>query len=200
MANWQDFVFRFRWQIAALLIGLILAAAGLFLHFYIGSQTDFEIVSVEDSNNKSSFGSNLVVEVSGAVNYPGVFELPNGARIEDALKKAGGLSDSANKNWVEKYLNRASLLVDGQKIYIPGASNELNNDLNPQEVVSSQKTGIVNINTATSKELESLHGIGPVYAQKIIDNRPYSNVNELLVKKVLPQKIYDNNKDKMTVY
>jgi len=200
MANWQDFLFRFRWQIAALLIGLILVASGLFLHFYTGSQTDFEIVSVENSSDKSSFSSNLVVEVSGAVNSPGVFELPSGARIEDALKKAGGLSDSVNKNWVEKYLNRASLLVDGQKIYIPDVGDEPNNYLNPQEVISAQKTGTVNINTATSKELEGLHGIGPVYAQKIIDNRPYSNVNELLVKKVLPQKIYDNNKEKMTVY
>jgi len=97
-------------------------------------------------------------------------------------------------------LNRASLLIDGQKIYIPDASDETNNDLNPQKVISVQKTGVVNINTANSKELEGLHGIGPVYTQKIIDNKPYSNVNELLVKKVLPQKIYDNNKDKMTVY
>jgi len=85
--DWQDFAFRFRWQIAALLMGLILVAAALFLHFYVEIQTDFEIVGIENSNNKSSLNSILVVEVSGAVNYPGVFELPTGARIEDALKK-----------------------------------------------------------------------------------------------------------------
>ena len=63
-----------------------------------------------------------------------------------------------------------------------------------------QGSGLIDINTASQEELESLWGIGPVYAQNIIEQRPYSNVEELLTKKVIRSDIYEKNKDKLTVY
>ena len=201
MTNLEDLVFRFRWQIAMLLFGFIIAACGVFLTIN-KDEAKFEVVSGEDPLvNKDT----IVVEVSGAVNNSGVFEVASSARVEDVLAKAGGLSSDANTNWTDKYLNRAAYVTDGQKIYIPSQS-ELLSDNNPvggqsgSEVLSSESVSIVNINNASIQELEALKGIGPVYAQKIIDNRPYSSVEELLVKKAVSQKIYDENYNLLTVY
>jgi competence protein ComEA len=58
---------------------------------------------------------------------------------------------------------------------------------------------LININTASASELESLWGIGPVYAQNIIEHRPYSKVEELLEKKVLKENVYERNKSLLTV-
>jgi competence protein ComEA len=214
MTNWQDLVYRFRWQIALLLVGIILAAGGIFLG--LGkNEPEFEIV--ESGRQAVSSTANLIVEVSGAVGNPGVYELSGEARIEDAIKAAGGISSDAATNWIERYLNRAAFVTDGQKIYIPARhasqgdaggpwqSEEVSDNTSDGyqsglEGASAGLGGVVNINTASQSELESLHGIGPVYAQKIIDNRPYSDVNELLVKKVVTQKIYEDNKDLLTVY
>ena len=64
----------------------------------------------------------------------------------------------------------------------------------------SESEKLININTASQKELESLWGIGPVYAQNIIEHRPYSKVDELIEKKILKTNVYDRNKDTLTVY
>jgi len=198
--NLEEFIFRFRWQIVLLLVGLALAAGGVFLALQTKTPK-FEII--EDQNIDSQ--GSVVVEVSGAVNSPGVYELSSQDRIDDAISAAGGLSPEADRTWVEKYLNKASYVVDGQKIYIPSQSEEAsaNNqegDKSISSVLNSQIEGTINVNTASGTELEELKGIGPVYAQKIIDNRPYSSVEELLMKKVITQKIYDANRELLTVY
>ena len=131
--------------------------------------------------------------------------MPQGARVEDALVLAGGVSVDADRDWMEKVLNRASKLTDGQKIFIPKQSEVLSakNDEDIKTYQSqntNQGSGLININTASKEELESLWGIGPVYAQNIIEQRHYSNVEELLTKKVIRSDIYERNKDKLTVY
>jgi len=203
MTNAEELVYRLRLPLALLLVGLILAAGGVFLALNKNNQPEFEIVSGTEVKGENA-GVNIV-EVSGEVNSPGVYELPAGARVEDALMVAGGLSSDANTDWVEKYLNRAANVIDGQKIYIP-SQTETTSDNNPAGEQSGSlapsggSSEFVNINTASKSELEELYGIGPVYAQKIIDNRPYSSVEELLVKKVITQKIYDDNKHLLTIY
>ena len=203
MTNAEELVYRLRLPLALLLVGLILAAGGRFLALNKNNQPEFEIVSGTEVKGENA-GVNIV-EVSGEVNSPGVYELPAGARVEDALMVAGGLSSDANTDWVEKYLNRAANVVDGQKIYVPSQSdsstdNNYGMGQSESQPPSQEISGLVNINTASRAELEELRGIGPVYAQKIIDNRPYSSVEELLVKKVITQKIYDDNKHLLTIY
>jgi len=203
MTNAEELVYRLRLPLALLLVGLILAAGGVFLALNKNNQPEFEIVSGTEVKGENA-GVNIV-EVSGEVNSPGVYELPAGARVEDALMVAGGLSSDANTDWVEKYLNRAANVVDGQKIYVPSQSdsstdNNYGMGQSESQPPSQEISGLVNINTASRAELEELRGIGPVYAQKIIDNRPYSSVEELLVKKVITQKIYDDNKHLLTIY
>jgi len=199
MTNAEEIVYRFRFQIAFLLIGFLAAAFGLFL--FNKNEPAFEVVGEEQQDGKTA----LVIEVSGAVESPGVYEMPANSRVEDALLKAGGISEGADTNWVEKYLNKASFVADGQKIYVPSQSeassaNNVGGDQGDSNVLGSASGSFININTASQEVLESLKGIGPVYAQKIIDNRPYSDVSELLVKKAVTQKIYDDNYERFSVY
>ena len=126
---------------------------------------------------------------------PGVYELEGGKRINDALVAAGGLAAGADREWVEKNINRSSLLIDGQKIYIPRQQQK---QLGGQ--AAEVKSNLININTASESQLDTLSGIGPVTAGKIINNRPYSQIEELTSKKVVSQKVFDQIKDKITAY
>jgi len=129
----------------------------------------------KDSDTKSS--ANIRVEITGAVKNPGLYNLGKGAIVEDLISKAGGLSDSVNKTTFSEQINRAEILSDGQKVVIPQTNNETaasqqiagastTSSTNSQN--SSTKT---NINSATLAQLDSLPGIGPTYAQRIIDYR-----------------------------
>ncbi len=107
------------------------------------------------------------VHVAGAVEQPGVYTLPEGATVQDAIQAASGEKEnSASQN-----LNLASILTDGQRIYIPSSeeiSQSFESDLRSIEIID---TSLININTATKSELEALPGIGPVLAQAILDYR-----------------------------
>ena len=127
----------------------------------------------------------IYVYVAGEVNNPSVVELEEGQRVADAIEKAGGLTDSGEI----KNINLAYKLQDGEKLYIPSLdevmeSEEENtnidyitsgiNDGENQKNNNSESNidnGLVNINTATQTELETLDGIGPSTAKKIIDYR-----------------------------
>lgn len=188
--DWQDLMYRFRWQISFLLVGLILAAGGLYLTLGYSNKPAVEIVGADENN--SGF---LVVEAAGEVNSPGVYRMPAESRIDDVIVQAGGVTGEADMAWVEKNLNRAAHVTDGQKIYIPPVG-----DQNVTEVLSQQTQQLVNINEASQSELEELSGIGPVYAQKIIENRPYSSVNDLSVKNIIPEKTYESIKNSLSVF
>jgi len=137
------------------------------------------------------------VDVGGAVEKPGVYELVKGARVKDALVAAGGLSQEAEREYLERVINMAEEIEDGQKIYIPRKGSNAGEVLGGS---TSNLDGLININTAGKSELDTLWGIGSARAQNIIDNRPFSKVNELLTKGVLPENVYEEIKDKVSVY
>ena len=123
----------------------------------------------------------LVVHVAGAVAAPGVYQLPVGSRIQDALLAAGGLLPEAD----DQALNLAATLKDGQMVRVPLQSEAGSSPPVQSEGVSGGYTGgILNINTATAAELETLPKIGPVLAQRIIDyrqaNGPFTSPEGLL--------------------
>jgi competence protein ComEA len=186
----DEIFFKYRNQIFLLLIGAILIGFGALL---VKGENDSsnKIEVLESATESQGQTKEIVVEVSGAVEAPGVYKLPADSRIEDALIAAGGISVNADRVWLEKSLNRAAKLIDGQKIYIFFQGESTGGEV---------KSGFVNINTASQKELESLWGIGRISAQNIIEHRPYSTVEELLVKKILKKNVYERNKDKLTVY
>jgi competence protein ComEA len=108
--------------------------------------------------------SPIVVDVAGAVPRPGVYELPGGSRVKDAIDAAGGFLAEADKS----NLNLAAPLEDGQKLDIPFLAG-----VEPAGAVRVvvDEVAIVNINIATLEELETLPGIGPTLAQRVIDYR-----------------------------
>ena len=200
---------RFRVPLIFVLSGLLLV--GVSVLYANKGRLGSSKVEIADVATDSGEVREIIIEVSGAVEKPGVYRLSLGSRVEDALILAGGLSENADRTWVEKTLNRAAKLIDGQKIYIPiiGIGNKQTNtstaintevDQTTSPKVLSEKGTLVNINTASLKELDALPGIGPVYAQTITEQRPYSNTEELLTKGVLKAYVYEKIKNLITVY
>ncbi len=111
----------------------------------------------------SGQASDLVVDVAGAVERPGVYRLPAGSRVEDAVKRAGGPSPKAELEAV----NRAARLADGQQVVVPErgpAGTALTGGTGEDE-------GPISLGTATVEQLDTIDGIGPVTAQDIVDFR-----------------------------
>jgi len=117
----------------------------------------------------------LVVDVVGAVRRPGLYRLPQGSRVADAVARAGGATRRAEIALV----NLAAPLADGTQVVVPARVAVSADGASP----SSTPAGPVHLNTATLEELDALPGVGPVTAQKILDYRQqhgaFSSVDEL---------------------
>ncbi len=176
------------------LIGLILIVYGL-IQYFGNSQPQQSGLDLEDITvtQPVKIVKKIEVDVEGAVVNEGVYSLDQNARIKDALIAAGGLSVSADRDFVEKSVNLAGKITDGAKIYIPRKGEGILDGTQTVEGSTSNSSQI-NINTATAAELDQLPGIGLITAQKIIDGRPYSGVEELLSKKIVGQKVYEEIK------
>lgn len=138
----------------------------------------------------------MTIDIEGAVVKPGVYSLPEGSRIEDAIQTAGGLSGSADLDKISQTINRAAPLLDGGKLYIPkkGAGESVSSS--SQDPLGSA-IRLVNVNSASQSEIEALSGIGPVIAQKIINSRPYQTLEELVTRKVLGQSLFEKLKTQL---
>ena len=141
----------------------------------------------------------IVVHITGAVPRPGVYALPQGARVQDAITAAGGFLAEALKTDI----NLAAPLEDGEKLdvpYIEGGSPVL---ATPEEEVVVVTTELIDINTASQAELETLPGIGPTTAQKIIEyreaNGPFVNTEDIINVPGIGPGTYERIKDLITV-
>jgi competence protein ComEA len=125
-------------------------------------------VSGEDAGG----GGRVIVDVSGAVRKPGVYRLSAGSRVEDALRRAGGATHKADLTQV----NRAAKLEDGRQILVPvrapaGEAAAATAGAAPGATPAAP----LNLNTATAEQLDTLDGVGPATAQKILDYRKAHN-------------------------
>jgi len=129
---------------------------------------------IEPSPQPTRTPAHLVVYVSGAVLRPDVYTLPENSRLKDALLAAGGARPDADLN----ALNLAVALHDGQQVRVP-----VQGEPSPPADPAEQAAGPLNVNTASFAELDSLPGIGPAFAQRIVDDRQangaYASVDEL---------------------
>ena len=157
---------------------------------YIESNSDFNILNTSEEDTKEEEVENkisetedkekIIIYITGAVQNEGVYELDENSRIADSIEKAGGLTEEADI----KNLNLAYVLEDGMKIYVPKKSDNINeiedntdtyvskensNASDSKNTSSSTQNSKININTATQAELETLPGIGPSIAMKIIN-------------------------------
>ena len=141
----------------------------------------------DGSSKKSSSAAEVYVDVDGAVASPGVYRLKEGARVSQAIDAAGGLTTEADVTG----LNRASKVADGQKIYVPTVGEQQAAAVTSGADIGASPTsgagassGLVNINTASAAELQTLSGIGPSMAQSIIDERTqngaFASVDDLM--------------------
>jgi len=138
----------------------------------------------------------LVVHLSGEVIAPGVYQLPVGARIDDALKAAGGPTIDGD---IQR-LNLAARLADGQQIVVPKRASPM---LAPDASSPSPAPGRINLNLASVAELDQLPGVGPVTAQRIVAYReqhgPFTAVEELHQAKLVNAATFEKIKELVTI-
>lgn len=197
-------------SIALALLGFFLLGIGVLSALVLSSKREsssIEILPAEESQT-----SEIFVHVSGAVEKPGLYQLSAGARVNDALVVAGGLSAEADRQWFEKTVNLAQKLSDGVKLYIPfkgevssaSFSQETGMVAGEQTLFSQDTQGKVNINRASVSQLDSLSGIGPAYAQRIIDyrnnNGPFNSIEDIMKVRGIGQKTFEKIKDQITVF
>jgi competence protein ComEA len=152
--------------------------------------------------------SMVVVQVAGAVARPGVYSLPPGSRVADAIAAAGGYSTEVDPRAAETKLNLAAKVQDAQLIVVPrrgdaasgtsGAASETS----PGAEASAAASGPINLNTASAADLDTLPGIGPATAAKIIASReekPFASVDDLVARKILTPTTLAKFRDRVTV-
>lgn len=137
----------------------------------------------------------IVVHLSGEIVVPGVYQLPVGARVDDALRAAGGVTPNGDVN----RLNLAARLADGQHVVVPRKSDPVSMSATPAASPAAQR---LSVNSATVAELDGLPGVGPVTAQRIVAYReqhgPFTRIDELREAKLVNQATFDKIKDLVT--
>lgn len=175
--------------------GLFVLAIGAGLFFFSGKSSSDE-VQILPATTAAPIGEKIVVDISGAVVEPGVYDLPSNSRIRDAVLVAGGLTDEADR----ARINLAAKIIDGQKIYILAEGEEMKGTTSFTSTTGITVSDLININTASESELDKLPGVGPVTVGKIIASRPYSAPEDLKTKKVVSASVFEKIKDLITVY
>jgi len=208
MKNLQKKFKKYLVEIIILTIAIFVSVISLII--FLNSSSQKEEIKISETKNQITSVKKIFVDISGSVNKPGLYQLNNNSRIKEAIDKAGGLSDDADKGYFNRNFNLARFLSDQEKIYIPSVWEVQNGyfienpqtlnyiqPINQQSIVfnSDSSQNLININQASLDELDTLPGIGKVLGQKIIDNRPYQSLEDLINKKVINKSVFEKIKD-----
>ena len=199
-----------------IIIGAIIIALTIIGYYVYGRQTNEEqLLTSEEAIDKAqdqqlNEQTEIIVHITGAVKKEGIVTLKENSRIADAVEAAGGLKEDADMSKI----NLAYVLEDGMKIKIPSVNDkneetkqDVTNeeeivDIIPESNIKSEK-GMVNINKASQTELETLPGIGPSIALKIInyrnENGKFSNIEDLKKVSGIGENKYENIKALISV-
>lgn len=162
--------------------------------------------SKEKAASSQVASGKIFVDIKGAVKNEGVYELSSGSRVTDLVKKAGGFTDDADK----KSVNLAEKLVDEAVVYVAKIGEEVTLASTPSQAKDKQASGTqgdgsaqINLNTATTEELQTISGIGAKRAQDIIDYRDanggFSSVDDLKKVSGIGEKTLEKLKSEVTV-
>ncbi len=155
-------------------------------------------IEIENETNINKSEDNIIIHIAGCVENEGVYEIKKDSRISDAVEIAGGLTSDANT----KVINLAQKLSDGQKIYIPNINEDIE-EYEDENINLFNYDDLVNINTANQTELETLPGIGPSTADKIIkyrkENGNFENIEDIKNVSGIGDAKYENIKDKICI-
>lgn len=200
-----------------ILIGLGIMIAGLFIYQTVWdqaadqldasenitlesmvSQGDDESTVYEEMDEGSDIkNQSLYVDIKGAIQMPGVYEMQSHQRVIDVIQKAGGLKEDSDSNTI----NFARQLEDEMMIYIPHEGEEVYVELEGSPEPSSEAS--ININQADLNSLLSLNGIGPQKAQEIIayreSNGPFSSIEDITNVSGIGEKTFEKIQDQITV-
>ena len=160
----------------------------------VNSQSQTESITEESTQQELIY---WVVDVKGAVNKPGIYEVAKNMRVQDAIDLAGGLLPNAET----RQLNFAQHLADQMLIYVPVEGEEV--EMRPPlDSVSEEDVGKININTANEQELQALPGIGEKKALQIVsyrtENGSFATVEDLMEVSGIGQKTFDALKELIT--
>lgn len=203
---------------------IVIAIAGIvaigIMYFIYNKNQVKEDINIENeilvnnviTNENNTNDDIVIIHITGSVKNPGIVKLKEGSRIEDAIEAAGGLTENADITKV----NLAYVVEDGTKIKIPSASEE---DIGDEDIIDSKSgdniiieentissnnsTQTININKATEKEFETLPGIGPSLASKIIEyrnqNGKFESIEDIKNVNGIGDNKYEKIKDLITV-
>jgi competence protein ComEA len=178
------------WQSAFIIVGVLFGVGILFLISRPPRGDPIQLIPAPTE-------SPIMVYVSGAVGKSGLYSFPMGSRVNDAIQAAGGFTENADIN----FLNLAKLLEDGEQVIVPelispGTSGS-------QSLPNYPLLALVNINTATLEQLDTLPEIGPKTAQNIIDyrnaNGPFTKIEDVLKVPDVGPATFENIKDLITI-
>ena len=203
-------------RLALLAVGAAILIGALAVVVALGSQgaasADGPESTFGGSSKRDSGAGEVVIDVTGAVVAPGVYRLEPGARIGDAIDVAGGFSPRVDADRVAAALNLAATLTDGQQVRVPsrdddapvtGGGSAGGGDGNAGgSGTAGGSSSLIDLNRATQAELESLPGIGPVTAGKIIEARtqaPFRTIDDLRERGLVGQKAFDSLRTLITV-
>jgi competence protein ComEA len=181
---------------AGILFGLFIAA----LIWIVSRNPSGEAVTLRPAPTETP----VIVYITGAVPRPGLYALPEGSRVQDGIAAAGGFLAEAER----ADINLAAFLIDGEELDIPfveGGSPVLATPMEDNPVLpgSGSSTELIDINIATSAELETLPGIGPTTAQKIIEyrqtNGAFVSIEDIINVSGIGPGLYERIKDLITV-
>ncbi len=201
-----------------ILVVLLIIIAALFVYMKDREKDEGFVLSDSTAGQSSSLSidanaSEVICDVCGAVAEPQVVELEAGSRIADAIEAAGGLTETADVT----NINRAAVVNDGDKIYIPEQGEAAAQGSSPPDGTAaapgtagvsppagtSQQGGKININTADSTALQTITGVGPVTAQKIIqyrtDNGSFRKIEDIQNVSGIGEKTFEKMKDSITI-
>jgi competence protein ComEA len=199
----DDSLVRYRPYLAMLALFVVVLAGTVF--FLRRPEPPAAVTIVTVTPRPTAPPASIIVDVRGAVNKPGVYTLPLGSRVQDALTLAGDVTSSADT----RPLNLARRLNDGEQIYVPlvGEATPTVVATPGRGVPSNAPTkipgGKINLNTATLAELDTLPGIGPAIAQRIIDyraqNGDFKTIDDLKKVRGIGDALFNQIKDLIAV-
>lgn len=203
----DNFIEKYRLPIALILsICAVISGVVFFLESRKENEeirflTQEELAQVKGINETDVELEKILIDIAGQVKNPGVIEMPSGSSILDVIGLAGGFTDKADMTYIHQEMNLAKLVEDRDKIYIPSVEErvaasqiEAGSSSNSEE-----SSSLININTASAGELDTLPGIGPSTAEKIIDARPYSQVEDLLEVSGIGESTLEKIRNKITI-
>jgi competence protein ComEA len=199
-------------------VAALLAVAAFFLAFGSGSSGSIALdggapldsampaTSPAAETVASASARLVVVEIVGAIERPGVFRLPADSRVGDLVAAAGGYGPRVDAGRAGRELNLAGALKDGDQIRVPSRDDPTTPSARPADVgahgAGAPTAGPIDLNRATEAELDTLPGIGPVTAAKILASReeqPFASVQDLRTRKLVGEKTFASLKDLITV-